>query len=442
MLTAEIEREKVRKLTPPQDDFIFSTDEFVCLKGTFGCGKSLAGLIAACVECETYPNNLYIIIRKEYIDLKNSTMRDWESEFGERYSISGSEVKFPNGSLLLFLHGDDINSIKNINAGGVLMVQAEEMTEEDLWFLKSRLRRKEGTRQLRLECNYNGHNWIYNMFNLHKKSDGTSFDGGRLITTNTFDNEANLPPDYIPGLKKMPKKLQDRHLYGSDAEMEGQIWEMWDEGKHVIDPFPIPSDWERFTVSDTPVASGTLATTWWAVDGEGILYIYDEYQQEGRLISQHCEDLLLKTAKDKIHYWYADTSAFNKTREKQGQLYSVADEFADYGIILQKTEKDVYAGINRVGEYLNREQIKVFKNCTLVREKMPQYRWAGLKPNTRGDAQEIPYRVDTHLVETIRYGVMSRPLGAMPDRTPKVERGSVAEIMAREEALAKNWRGK
>ncbi len=224
--------------------------------------------------------------------------------------------------------------------------------------------------------------------------------------------------------------------------MEGQIWEMWDEAKHVINPFPIPSDWERFTVSDTPVASGVLATTWWAVDGDGICYIYDEYQQEGRLISQHCESLLQKTGRDKIQQWFADTSAFNKTREKEGQLYSVADEFYDYGIVLSKTEKDVYAGINRVGEYLNRGQLKVFANCTLVREKMPQYRWAELKPNLRGEAQEIPYRIDTHLVETVRYGIMSRPLGSMPDRTPKIERGSLAEIMAKEEAEAKDWKAK
>jgi hypothetical protein len=441
-LSDQLTQEKVRKLTFPQDEFIFATDEFVCLKGTFGCGKSLAGLISACIECESYPNNLYIIIRKEYVDLKNSTMRDWTDEFGDRYPITGNEVKFPNGSVLLFIHGDDINSIKNINAGGVLLTQAEEMTEEDFWFLKGRLRRKEGTRQLRLECNYDGHNYIYRLFNKHKKSDGAPFVGGRLITTNTFDNEANLPKDYIPGLMKFPKKLQERYLYGSDADMEGQIWDMWSEGKHVINPFEIPSDWEQFIVLDTPVASGVLAATFWAVDNDGILYIYDEYQREGRLISQHCEDLLLKTGKNKIRQWIADTSAFNKTREKAGQLYSIADEFFDYGIILQKAEKDVYAGLNRVGEYLQREQLKVFANCTLVREKIPQYRWAELKPNSRGEVQEVPYRVDTHLVETIRYGIMSRPVIPIKDKSPKIERGSVAEDLLQQELLATNWRAK
>ena len=429
-----------RKLTYKQDKFVFCRDHFVCIKGCWGSGKSLAGLIAACLECETYPNNLYLIIRNEYVDLRDSTMKDWEKEFGDRYPITNNDVRFPNGSILMFRHGDDLDALKNINLGGALMVQAEEMTEDDLWFLNGRLRRLEGTRQLRLECNYNGHNWIFNLFNRGIKSDGTPFKGS-LITTNTFDNEVNLPPDYIPNLKMLPKKLQDRNLYGSDAEMVGQIWEMWDEGKHVIRPFDIPDDWEKFTVSDTPVASGVLATTWWAVDHDGNCYIYDEYQQDNRLISQHCETLLQKTGKAKIARWIADTSAFNKTREKLGQLYSVADEFRDYGIILQPSEKDVYAGLNRVGEYLERVQLKVFANCTLLREKIPQYHYAELKPNVRGEAQEVPYRVDTHLVETVRYGVMSRPQASVKP-LPKIEPGSVAYEMEKMERLENNWRSK
>ena len=405
--------EKTRELNYPQDKFIFCKDEFVCIKGTFGCGKSLAGLIAANMECEQYPGNLYIVIRKEYIDLKNSTMRDWDSEFGDKYPIVGNEVRYPNGSLMLFLHGEDINSIKNINAGGVLMIQAEEMSEDDFWFLKGRLRRKEGTRQLRLECNYDGHNWIYKLFDINKL--------GTLITTNTFDNQENLPPDYIPGLMKLPQKLQERYLYGSDAEMEGAIWPMFTERDHIVEPFTIPKHWHKFTSSDTPVASGVLATLWFAVDEAENCYVYNEYYAESRLISEHCQSLHLITGDDFIPEWYADTSAFNKTREKEGQLYSIADEFRDYGITLLKAEKDVYAGINRVGEYFQQGRLKVLRNCPKLIESIPQYRWADLKPTTKGEQKLVPYRVDTHIVEALRYGIMSRPFASILDTTPKVE---------------------
>lgn len=427
-------------LNYPQSKFKLSKDHFTCIKGTWGCGKSRIALMIANDACEEYPKNLYLIIRKEWVDLRDSTLHDWSDWIGR--PINGDKnVIYPNGSVLMFRHGEDLDALKNINLGGCLMVQAEEMSEDDFWFVNGRLRRMEGTRQLHLECNYNGHNWIYQLFNQKKLTEGSPFQGA-LITTNTFDNEKNLPPDYIPNLKRLPKKLQDRFLYGSDADMEGQIWEMWSEEKHVIKPFTIPDDWERFTVSDTPVASGVLAVTWWAVDDNGTCYIYDEYQEDNRLISQHCESLLLRTGKNKIRQWIADTSAFNKTREKEGQLYSVADEFADYGIILTRAEKDVYAGINRVGEYLEKGKLKIFSNCTLVRDKIPQYRWANLKPNARGEAAEVPYRVDTHLVETVRYGIMSRPQASIIDKSPKVEKGSVAAFIQEDELKDKDWRGK
>ena len=427
-------------LNYPQSKFKLSKDHFTCIKGTWGCGKSRIALMCANDECEEYPGNLYLIIRKEWVDLRDSTLHDWKDWIGR--PVNGEKnVIYPNGSVLMFRHGEDLDALKNINLGGCLMVQAEEMDEQDLWFINGRLRRQQGTRQLRMECNYNGHNYIYNLFNLKKTSDGSPFDG-TLVTTNTFDNEKNLPPDYIPNLKRLPKKLQDRYLYGSDADMEGQIWENWSEAKHVIKPFDIPKDWERFTVNDTPVASGVLATTWWAVDHDGVCYIYDEYQQDNRLISQHCESLLLKTGSHKMSQWIADTSAFNKTREKLGQLYSVADEFRDYGIILSPAEKDVYAGLNRVGEYLEKGKLKVFSSCSLLRERIPEYHWANLKPNAKGEAKETPYRINTHLVETVRYGIMSRPTVPILNTTPKVERGSVAYEMELIEKEQNDWRAK
>jgi len=111
-------------LNKKQDDYIFAEDEFVCIKGTWGCGKSLAGILAANKECEENPGNLYLIIRKEYVDLRDSTMKDWDSMIGRK--IIGNDVRYENGSVLMFRHGEDINALKNSNLGGALMIQAEQ----------------------------------------------------------------------------------------------------------------------------------------------------------------------------------------------------------------------------------------------------------------------------------------------------------------------------
>ena len=64
------------------------------------------------------------------VDLRDSTLHDWKDWIGR--PINGEKnVIYPNGSILMFRHGDDLDALKNINLGGCLMVQAEEMDEDD-----------------------------------------------------------------------------------------------------------------------------------------------------------------------------------------------------------------------------------------------------------------------------------------------------------------------
>src|SRR3990167_3663560 len=109
-----------KKLLYAQDKYILSKAKFPAIVGTWGCGKSLAGLYAADQECEAHPNNLYLVIRKEFVDLRDSTMQDWSKEIGKEWD-GDKNVKYPNGSVLMFRHGKDIDSLKNTNLGGALI---------------------------------------------------------------------------------------------------------------------------------------------------------------------------------------------------------------------------------------------------------------------------------------------------------------------------------
>lgn len=385
------------KLNRPQTQYWTATEADICLKGTWGCGKSLVALLKANEECEKHPNNLYLVIRKEWVDLRDSTLKDWEHAIGRK--VIGNDVRYENGSVLMFRHGDDINALKNANLGGVLMVQAEEMTEEDFWFLRGRLRRKEGTRQLRLECNYDGKNWIYSLFNIKKT--------GRLITTNTFDNQENLPPDYIPNLMKLPKKLQERHLYGSDQDMEGQVWDEFSESRHLKDPFDIPKEWYRIVVLDHGVRNPT-GVLWGAVDHDGNVFIYDEHYEREKPISYHSEQIK-KRDNQNVSDWLADPSIFSRTQQKAGKIYSVADEYQDHDLYFQPANNSVLAGINRVNEYFKSDKLFIFKNCTNTLNEIGGYKWKRLKPGQEKNEPEEPVKHNDHLCDALRYLIMSRP---------------------------------
>ncbi len=389
-------------LTYQQDKFIFAKDEFVCLKGTWRSGKSLAALWAVDKECEENPCNLYLVARKEWPDLRDSTLHDWNKFVGR--PIDGTRnVHYPNGSVLMFRHGDDLNSFKNVTLGGALMIQAEEMIEEDFWFLKGRLSRKEGTNRLRLECNYDGHNWIYRLFNKEKI--------GTLITTNTFDNEANLPPDYIPGLMKLPKKLQERHLYGSDADMEGIVWEEFSYAKNVLAPFHIPSSWKKVVILDHGFTNPT-AVIWIALDWDGNAYIYDEHYEAGEPISYHAQQVKLRDNSN-VKKWLIDPSCAARTQQKKYangkiKIHSILDEYKEEGIKFEPADHTQLTGINRANEDFKDSKLFIFKSCVNTIDEVSNWKWKTLKPGVQKNSPDEPVDYRNHTCDCIIYFENSR----------------------------------
>ena len=383
------------RLNYPQSKFKLCKDHFSCIKGTWGCGKSRIALMTANDECEDNPNNLYLIMRKEWVDLRDSTLHDWNTWIG-RYVNGNKDVRYSNGSVLMFRHGEDLNALKNVNLGGALMVQAEEMNEDDFWFLNGRLRRKEGTRQLRLECNYDGHNYIYKLFNEQKV--------GTLITTNTFDNEANLPPDYIPNLRLLPKRLQERHLYGSDADMEGAVWDEFSRAKNLIDPFYIPSQWKITMALDHGFTNPT-AVLWMATDWDGNIFVLDEHYEANKTISYHAEQI--KTRKYEDVRQLADPSIFSKTQASKEGLHSIADEYQTYGISLYPADNTLLSGISKVNELFKANKLKIFKNCVNTIREVENWKWRKLKPGVYKNEPDAPMDKDNHTCDTLRYGCMA-----------------------------------
>lgn len=191
-----------------QDKFMFSQARFPCFCAAVGTGKTLVGILRMVKLMEESPNNLGLIIRREFVDLQKSTIKDFENYTGLTVGTN-KEIKFPNGSIIIFLHGKELGSnvIKNINAGAIFVEQAEEFeTDEQFQFLRDRLRRKEAKfRTLFITANTNGHNWIWRFW---KNNPQKEYE---LAEATTFDNQDNLPKDFIEDLKTM--KEQAPHHY-------------------------------------------------------------------------------------------------------------------------------------------------------------------------------------------------------------------------------------
>ncbi len=215
-----------------QDIFMFAEEEqnvtYSAILAAVGTGKTFTGLLKAWNYCQKYPNSLGLIVRREYEDLKNSTIQDFETNFGVKVP-QNKIFTFPNGSKIMFSHGNlnDINVLKNINLSFFLIEQGEEYESVQIFtFLCDRLRRKGGPRWGGVIANANGHNWVWEVFvdgakcNVLDERTGqkeylksvtvdipqengtsTQMEVKYICTTaNTFANEKNLPTDYIAGL--------------------------------------------------------------------------------------------------------------------------------------------------------------------------------------------------------------------------------------------------
>ena len=356
-----------------------------------------------------FNDNLYLVIRKEFVDLRDSTMRDWSSEINRPWN-GDKDVIYPNGSQLMFRHGEDIDSLKNINLGGALMVQAEEMSEQNFWFILGRLRRKSGTLKLRIEANYDGHNWIYKLFkkkeiNIPPAMHGIiSKDDFDLIETNTVENKDNLPVQYIASLEILPEKLRKRNYIGSWDDAQGLVYDEYSDDKHVIEPFDVPDTWERGFILDHGFTNPT-AVLWYAIDYDGNIILYDEHYQCEKSVSYHAEQIL----KRGINNGYCDPSVFARTQSRGSELYSIADEYSDFKVTLRPATKASEASsIARVNEFFKGGKIRVFSTLGNFRNEISNWKYRKLTNRTLLNLSEEPEDKDNHLMDDLKYLIASR----------------------------------
>lgn len=222
MIQAETTELRIQ-FEPFQRRFFVSTKRFPCFVAGWGTGKTMCGLFKGLLLSHAYHNNLGLIVRRVYKDLHDSTMQDFERYTGLRVPASTAEIDFPNGSKILFRHGDNLSGLQNINLGWFYIEQAEEFeTSDEFNMLRGRLRRELvfdesfalehcdefpqlyhhlRTQQLRqgmVIANKAGHNWIWHDWLKYPQSDDFELHQAR-----TADNAHNLPADFVADLESM-----------------------------------------------------------------------------------------------------------------------------------------------------------------------------------------------------------------------------------------------
>lgn len=209
---------------PFQWDFYSALNRFPAAVAGWGSGKTMWALMKGDLLSRFYKNNLGVIIRSKFTDLRDSTMKDFTKWTGKHVPQGTKEANYSNGSKILFRHAKELSGLQNVNLGWAYMEQAEEFpTDTQFQLLRGRLRRelevdeeywaaieaaggvrdfllsmkKSPLRQIIPVANAHGHNWLWKMF-IKSPQEGYS-----CMQATSFDNEMNLPADFIADLRRM-----------------------------------------------------------------------------------------------------------------------------------------------------------------------------------------------------------------------------------------------
>ena len=231
---------------------------------------------------------------------------------------------------------------------------------------------------------------------------------------------------YVPAEEKEKLKTkwvghyeEKARLFGDFIQRSGLVYPLWNRGTHIVKPFRISREWRRI-VSIDPAATGTTAGLWAAVEpGTNNIYLYNEYYEANKIVSEHAKGILLKNGPDPVDIWLLDpkwASQRNNETHKTGlQLYR------DNGIPVRAAEINYEDyGLNAAREYISASTDKtarhpkvfVFANLENFVYEIEHYIWdAFLKGEQKGLSKDKPMKKNDHLMNAFQYLCCMKPRG-------------------------------
>jgi hypothetical protein len=255
-----------------------------------------------------------------------------------------------------------------------------------------------------------GHGWV-------KERYIDADDKNRIFIPSKIQDNTPLmenDPGYIDRIKSSgPPWLVKAWLEGDWNIAPGAFFEnVWDPSIHVVEPFDIPLEWRRWKSYDHGYKS-PAGCVWFTQDYDGIIYIYKEHYWSSKPnkgsetpiedIAREILDIEEDERKKSIRFRnnVADSAIFMR----DGRHKSVADVFADYGVVWEASSKGPGSrvqGLQEMVDRLNNKTLKVFNTCK---------HWLRTVPSLPADpkrVEDIDTSAEDHLFDATRYGLMMK----------------------------------
>jgi phage terminase large subunit len=408
--------------------------------GAKGGGKSKGLQLILLLRRFLYPRSTGAIFRRTYPELEGNHIRPLFQAFPElkEYYNEGKKLlTLPNGSTLQFCHCNnekDVSLYQGREFHDLAIDEAGQWTEAMFrQLLGSNRSSKMGILPKAILTGNPGgvgHSWLKRLFIEKRFNEREHAQDYTFIQALVDDNEALMAndPEYVRKLDSEPNEaLRKAYRYGSWDIFAGQYFGEINREVHFINPISIPAHWNRFGAYDFgfnhPSAFG-----WFAVDGDGNVYLYRELIQAGQRIDQFAKTIKGFSDTTDLYIIVAGWDCWTKKGVLQeGTSPTIAEEFLKHEIVLHRAKIDRVQGAAQVRNYLAWKDLAsgrklprfyIFNTCPISFDTLTRMEYDPNHPEDvlKVDATEGDPMTGDDAYDMVRYGLMSRPALADPPK--------------------------
>jgi hypothetical protein len=454
-----------------QDAYVWNTKRESMFDGGVGNGKTTGGLMRLLILAREFPGSRWVVARETFKTLMNTTRKTFDKICPSGWITRDvkENMTLANGTEILWLHLDEMseNDMKSLEINGAFLSQAEEIAPEKWEFLDSRIGRwsrpewkQPCPAYIWGECNPNGHDWIYFRFHpdvIGEHPERAYYFGETSINKRMLDKFA---PGYYDMLMKKPDAWKRRWVYGSRDIFDGAIHPDFKKEVHVydathFDPFEVCNikncwAWMDYGLSAPTCVLLSASTT------DNFHFITHEYYRRstpGKTITirEHAASInkLMRDNRYSVRGVYADPSIFiESTRDRRTTVTSIAQEYRECGLYLQRADNNEAASIanlqelmhvdpkriNPVTRKMGSPQIFISSRCENLIEQIQLQRHAETRNPLTGEKEYTEERavgIPDHAYDPFRYFANSSVWQAAKRReqpaVPQYRTGPVSE---------------
>jgi phage terminase large subunit-like protein len=246
-------------------------------------------------------------------------------------------------------------------------------------------------------------------------------------------------------LKGLSTEEREARKSGRFVHFAGMIYSEFDRNFHVIPEIhQVPPNASVYVGID-PGMRHMAAVLWAYLTPEDMLVVFDELALQNAIVKDVCEAIKLQNHRwgrdlpdgkrvPLLPNWNVIDPAARNVNHQTGRSDQM--EYTSNGVVTILGQNSVTAGIDRVKQRLQSRRLLVTANCTETIAEFRKYRWS--TPNrTEDDPKEKPVKKDDHLLDALRYVVMSSPYAQ--DEPDEENNMHPMERAAREEITGKRY---